>query len=117
MRMLPAFRFMLGAARAPLLLVLTVFGLVATVRLAQETKASTVEAARALAYATPAGWGEIFSDEGTRLSEIEHEPTGVALDQLRGDGWPIPAQSAKSAASPQESDKQVAPEKHDTGSS
>jgi hypothetical protein len=117
MRMLPAFRFMLGAALATLLLVLTVFGLAATVRLAQETKASPVEAARALAYATPAGWGEIYSDEGRRLSEIEHEPTGVALDPLRGDGWPIPAHSAKSAASPQESDKQVAPEKHDTGSS
>jgi hypothetical protein len=61
--MLPALRFLLGAALAAVLLVLTIFGLAATVRLAQETKVSPLEPPRALAYAAPARWTELYSVE------------------------------------------------------
>jgi hypothetical protein len=109
--MLPAFRFILGAALATLLLVLTVFGLAATVRLAQETKVSPLETARALAYATPAGWGELHSAEDKHLSDGAHEADGAEVGQLRGGEWLIPAELAKPGASPQERDKSISPQK------
>ena len=105
--MLPAFRFMLGAALATLLLSLTVFGLAATLRLAQETKLSRPEPARALAYASPTGWKEFNEPDAARQIEAAVN-ADAAIVPLREDI--APAESPKPAANPEQRAEAVAPE-------
>jgi hypothetical protein len=105
--MLPAFRFMLGAALATLLLSLTVFGLAATLRLAQETKLSRPEPARALAYASPTGWKEFNEPDAARQIEAGVN-ADAAIVPLREDI--APAESPKSAANPDQRAEAVEPE-------
>jgi hypothetical protein len=105
--MLPAFRFMLGAALATLLLSLTVFGLAATLRLAQETKLSRPEPARALAYASPTGWKEFNEPDAARQIEAA-VIADAAIVPLREDI--APAETPKPAANPEQRAEAVAPE-------
>jgi hypothetical protein len=95
--MLPALRFMLGAALASLLLIITMFGLAATVRLAQQAKVSPLKPARALAYASPAGRSEFEYDDRARHF-------GAAADSvpLSGGEWLLGAAAPKAAEQPQE---------------
>jgi hypothetical protein len=64
--MLPALRFMLGAALASLLLILTVLGLGAALHLSQQTKVSPFESDRMLAYSAPAVRSEPFNEDPVR---------------------------------------------------
>jgi hypothetical protein len=105
--MLPAFRFMLGAGLATLLLSLTVFGLAATLRLAQETRLSRPEPARALAYASPTGWKEFNEPDAARQIEAAVN-ADAAIVPLREDV--PPAESPKPAANPEQRAEAVAPE-------
>jgi hypothetical protein len=105
--MLPAFRFMLGAALATLLLSLTVFGLAATLRLAQESKLSRPEPARALAYASPTGWKEFNEPDAARQIEAAVN-AGAAIVPLPEDI--APAASPKPVANPEERTEAVAAE-------
>jgi hypothetical protein len=105
--MLSAFRFMLGAALATLLLSLTVFGLAATLRLAQETKLSRPEPPRALAYASPTAGKEFNEPDAVRQIEAAVN-ADAAIVPLREDI--APAESPKPAANPEERAEAVAPE-------
>src|SRR5262245_66649404 len=54
--MLPDIRFAIGAVLAAALLIVTGFGLAATVRVAHHRTVSPFEASRVLAYADPVDW-------------------------------------------------------------
>src|SRR5580704_5848589 len=68
-RMLPDFRFVLGAILAITLLAVAGLGLVTSVRLVQEARINPIEDARSLAFAGQAQWNQFYDPEGTRRFE------------------------------------------------
>ena len=68
-RMLPDFRFVLGAILAITLLAVAGLGLVASVRLVQEARINPIEDARSLAFAGHAQWNQFYDPEGARRFE------------------------------------------------
>src|SRR5262249_4565494 len=67
--MLPDIRFAIGAVLASALLIITAFGLAATVRIAHHKTGGPFEAPRVLAYADPMDWGP-RPDALHRLDEL-----------------------------------------------
>src|SRR5262245_12597412 len=90
--MLPDIRFAIGAVLAGALLIVTAFGLAATVRIAHYRTGSAFEGSRVLAYAEPVDSGanpdalRRFSDHRShdelleRLAAIPPDPTVIAPD-------------------------------------
>src|SRR5262245_17169152 len=88
--MLPDIRFAIGAVLASALLIVTAFGLAATVRIAHHQTVSPFESPRALSYADPIDWSarpdafRRFADPRDndslleRLAAIPPDPTVVA---------------------------------------
>src|SRR5579863_2341779 len=68
-RMLPDFRFVLGAILAITLLAVAGLGLVTSVRLVQEARINPIEDARSLAFAGHAQWNQFYDPEGARRFE------------------------------------------------
>ena len=68
-RMLPDFRFVLGAILAITLLAVAGLGLVTSVRLVQEARINPIEDARSLAFAGHAQWNRSYDPEGARRFE------------------------------------------------
>jgi hypothetical protein len=68
-RMLPDFRFVLGAILAIALLAVAGLGLVTSVRLVQEARISPIEDARSLAFTGHAQWNQFYDPEGARRFE------------------------------------------------
>jgi len=67
--MLPDLRFVLGAALATALLVVTAFGVATTLRLAHQAKVGPLEASRSLAYADQTDWNQFQDPTATRRFE------------------------------------------------
>ncbi|MEA2938349.1 MAG: hypothetical protein QOC56_1853 [Alphaproteobacteria bacterium] len=64
--MLPSFRFLIGTALACVLLIVSAFGLAASMRLAQQTRVTSIEASRTLAFAERADLNQFFDADGLR---------------------------------------------------
>jgi hypothetical protein len=89
--MLPDIRFAIGAVLASALLIVTAFGLAATVRVAHHKTGGPLEAPRILAYADPIDWGprpdalrrlddfRINDPLLERLAAIPVDPPGIRL--------------------------------------
>ena len=70
--MLPDLRFVLGAALATALLVVTAFGVATTLRLAHQAKVGPLEASRSLAYADQTDWNQ-FQDPRSEERRVGKE--------------------------------------------
>jgi hypothetical protein len=82
-RMLPDFRFVIGAILATVLLGVAAFGLTAAVRLAHQAKVSPLETSRTLAFADPADWNQFHHPDGTRRFEgMGRQPDAAAAEAL-----------------------------------
>src|SRR5947207_6549289 len=73
MGMLPNLRFTVGAMLATALLVVTAFGIAATLRLAREAKTGPLETSRSLAYTDQTDWNQFRSDGGAAVRR-SHAP-------------------------------------------
>ena len=78
--MLPDLRFVVGAGLALALLVVTAFGVAATLRFAHRAKVGPLEASRSLAYA---GWNQFQNPSATRrFDKIENIVGPAASDSV-----------------------------------
>src|SRR5947207_2875150 len=94
--MLPDLRVAVAAVLASLLLIVTAFGLAATVRIAQHAKIGPIEPPRALAYADPGDWE--LRAHATRALPLE--PTRFGPAAAESDATPERQASAVPAAEP-----------------
>src|SRR3954447_4109857 len=91
--MLPNLRFALGAILASLVLVVTVFGLATTVRLAHYTKVAPFDTTRSLAFADFGDRNPFYDPEAARRHDTMAERTDVAaidaaLERAARGAWP-----------------------------
>ena len=81
--MLPDLRFVIGAGLALALLVVTGFGVAATLRFAHQAKMGPLEASRSLAYAGQTDWNQFQNPSATRRFEnIENIVRPAASDSV-----------------------------------
>jgi hypothetical protein len=78
--MLPDLRFVIGAGLALALLVVTGFGVAATLRLAHQAKMGPLEASRSLAYAGQTDWNQFQDPSATR--RFANVVSAVASDSV-----------------------------------
>jgi len=74
MGMLPNLRFTVGAMLATALLVVTAFGIAATLRLAREAKTGPLETSRSLAYTDQTDWNQFTDPTAVRRYEEAMRP-------------------------------------------
>ena len=84
--MLPNLRVAVAAVLAGLLLIVTAFGLAATVRIAQNAKIGPIERPHALAYAEPDNWGHRQTEPGPVTGALE-APACVTSGEARAIIW------------------------------
>src|SRR5438874_6472644 len=106
--MLPDFRFMIGAALATLLLIVTVFGLAETVHIAQQAKISPLEPSRPLAYSDPSGWNQFSEADAARRFEGMIGADGTGRIPLREGA--VPTEAAKPIAKTEERVESIPPQ-------
>src|SRR5216683_427940 len=74
-RMLPDFRFVIGAVLAMAVLGTTAFGMLVAVRATHQTKAGPLEVSRNLAFDDRADWNQFYDpDSGRRFEELARKP-------------------------------------------
>ena len=81
--MLPNLRFTVGAMLATALLVVTAFGIAATLRLAREAKTGPLETSRSLAYTDQTDWNQFTDPTAVRRYEEAMRPVASEDARLR----------------------------------
>jgi hypothetical protein len=94
-RTLPDLRFVIGAALATALLVVTAFGVAVTLRLSHQAKVGPLEASRSLAYADQTDWNQFQDPTAARRFEdmtrpIDGESVQPSLDPPAGTATEAP---------------------------
>jgi hypothetical protein len=103
-RMLPDFRFVIGATLAVVVLAVTSFGLFAAVRLAHQAKVGPLESSRGLVFDDRADWNPFYDpDSARRFEELAHRAEAPEAQAQRA------AESSPSAPRPQATPAQATP--------
>jgi hypothetical protein len=97
-RMLPDFRFAIGAALAVMVLAVTAFGLFTAVRLTHQTKAGLLESSRGLVFDNRTDWNPFYdSESGRRVGAPARETEATEASAQRAGGGPAGATSPAAA--------------------
>ena len=84
-RMLPGFRFAIGAALAIAVLAVTSFGLFTAVRLTHQTKAGLLEPSRGLVFDNRTDWNPFYdSDSARRFGVLARRPPATETPRAAG---------------------------------